>query len=63
MFRTNGTGVILFANDIALSTTFVSDSSFNARIPAEMTNQPVVLTLQARHPDGGRSNTVKLKVK
>jgi len=56
-------GVILFANDIALSTTFVSDSSFTARIPAEMTNQPGSLTLQARHPDGGRSNTAKLKVK
>jgi hypothetical protein len=56
-------GVTLFANDIALSTTYVSDGSFTARIPAEMTNQPGVLTLQARHPDGGRSNTVKLKVK
>ncbi len=56
-------GVILFANDIALSTTFVSDGSFTARIPAAMTNQPGVLTLQARHPDGGRSNTVKLKVR
>ena len=56
-------GVILFANDAALSTTYVSDVSFTARIPAEMTNQPGVLTLQARHPDGGRSNTMKLKVK
>jgi hypothetical protein len=56
-------GVILFAGDLALSTTYVSDVSFTARLPAEMTNQPGVLTLQARHPDGGRSNTVKLKVK
>ena len=56
-------GVILFANDAALSTTYGSDVSFAARIPAEMTNQPGVLTLQARHPDGGRSNTIKLKVK
>jgi hypothetical protein len=56
-------GVILFANDVALSTTFVSDGSFTARIPAELTNEPGALTLQARHPDGGRSNTVKLKVK
>jgi hypothetical protein len=55
-------GVVLFANGTALSTTFVSESSFTARIPAEMTAQPGVLTLQARHPDGGRSNTVKLKV-
>lgn len=55
-------GVVLFANETALSTTFVSEASFTARIPAEMTAQPGVLTLQARHPDGGRSNTVKLKV-
>ena len=56
-------GVILYANDAALSTTYVSDGSFTARIPAEMMNQPGALTLQARHPDGGRSNMVKLKVK
>lgn len=55
-------GVVLFANETALSTTFISEASFTARIPAEMTAQPGVLTLQARHPDGGRSNTVKLKV-
>ncbi|MEK6409236.1 MAG: lamin tail domain-containing protein [Acidobacteriota bacterium] len=56
-------GVVLFVNDIAVSTTFASDASFTARIPAEMTSQPGVLILQARHPDGGRSNTAKLKVK
>ncbi|HZM90726.1 MAG TPA: lamin tail domain-containing protein [Blastocatellia bacterium] len=56
-------GVILFANDTALSTTFVNDSTLTARIPADLTSQPGVLTLQARHPDGGRSNIVKLKVK
>jgi lamin tail-like protein/IPT/TIG domain-containing protein len=55
-------GVVLYANETALSTTFVSEASFTARIPAEMTAQPGVLTLQARHLDGGRSNTVKLKV-
>lgn len=56
-------GVILFANDIAVSTTFVSESEFTARIPDEMTIQPGLLTLQSRNPDGGRSNTVKLKIK
>lgn len=55
-------GVVLYANETALSTTFISDASFTARIPAEMTAQPGQLTLQARHPDGGRSNTVKLKI-
>ncbi|HEY3135442.1 MAG TPA: lamin tail domain-containing protein, partial [Blastocatellia bacterium] len=55
-------GVILFVNDVAVSTTYLSDSSLSARIPAEMMSQPGELTLQARHPDGGRSNTVKLKV-
>ena len=29
----------------------------------QVANQPGALTLQAHHPDGGRSNTVKLKVK
>jgi hypothetical protein len=56
-------GVILFANGIALHTTFVNEGSLTARIPAEMTSRPGVLTLQARHPDGGRSNTATLKVK
>jgi hypothetical protein len=55
-------GIVLYANDTALITTFLSDASFTARIPAEMTAQPAQLTLQARHPDGGRSNTVKFKV-
>ncbi len=55
-------GVILFANGTALSTTLVDDASLTARIPADMTNQPGVLMLQVRHPDGGRSNMVKFKV-
>jgi IPT/TIG domain-containing protein len=55
-------GVVLLVNDTAVSTSYVSDASFTARIPAEMTSQPGVLTLQARNPDGGRSNTVKFKV-
>jgi IPT/TIG domain len=56
-------GVVLYANGIALNTTFISDASFTARIPAEMTAQPGVISLQARDPDGGRSNTVTLKVR
>ena len=56
-------GVTLFANSKSLGTTFVNESSLIARIPAEMTSQPGVLMLQARNPDGGRSNSVKLKVK
>ena len=56
-------GVILFANGVALSTVFVNESSFTARIPGGMTRQPGLVTLQARHPDGGRSNTVAFKVK
>jgi len=55
-------GIVLFVNDVAVVTTYAGDASFTARIPAEMTSQPEVLTLQARHPDGGRSNTVKLTV-
>jgi hypothetical protein len=56
-------GVILFGDGIALSTTFVDEGSLRARIPSEMTSGPGVLTLQARHPDGGRSNIATLKVK
>ena len=55
-------GVVLFVNDIPVTTTYVDDASLTARIPAEMTSQPGVLMLQARHPDGGRSNTVKVMV-
>jgi len=55
-------GIVLFVNDVAVSTSFVSEIEFTARIPAEMTSQPGTLNLQARHPDGGRSNIVKVKV-
>jgi Lamin Tail Domain/IPT/TIG domain len=55
-------GVILFVNDVAVPTTFVSDTSLTARIPAEMTASAGKLTLQARHPDGGRSNRATLRV-
>jgi Lamin Tail Domain/IPT/TIG domain len=55
-------GVRLYVNDVAVPTTFVSDTSFTARIPTEMTAQPGRLTLQARHTDGGRSNRATLRV-
>jgi len=55
-------GIVLFAGDAPLSTTYIGETSFTARIPAELINQPGLLTLQARDPDGGRSNTVKFKV-
>jgi Lamin Tail Domain/IPT/TIG domain len=54
--------IILFVNDIAVATTAVSDTSFTARIPQEMTGKPGLLTLQARHADGGRSNKVTIRV-
>ncbi|MEK6299387.1 MAG: lamin tail domain-containing protein [Acidobacteriota bacterium] len=54
--------VLLFVGDTPVPTTFVSDASLTARIPASMTNQPGSLSLQARHADGGRSNKVTLKV-
>jgi hypothetical protein len=55
-------GVTLFVNDVAVPTTFVSDTSLTARIPAEMTGSAGKLTLQARHADGGRSNRATLRV-
>jgi hypothetical protein len=55
-------GITLFVNEVAVPTTFVSDTSFTARIPAEMIGRAGKLTLQARHADGGRSNRATLRV-
>jgi hypothetical protein len=55
-------GIVLFVDDTPVLTSFVSDASFTGRIPAAMTSQPGKLILQARHPDGGRSNKATLKV-
>jgi Lamin Tail Domain/IPT/TIG domain len=54
--------VILFVNDVAVPTTFVSETTFTARLPAGVTAQAGKLTLQARHADGGRSNRATLRV-
>jgi hypothetical protein len=54
--------IVLFVDDKPVPTTFVNETSFTARIPAEMTNVVGQLTIQARHTDGGRSNKIKIKV-
>jgi hypothetical protein len=54
--------IVLFVDDKPVPTTFVNETSFTARIPAEMTNLAGPLTIQARHTDGGRSNKIKIKV-
>lgn len=54
--------VTLFVNDVAVPTRFLNETSFTARFPAQMTATPGQLTLQARHPDGGRSNRVKVRI-
>lgn len=54
--------IVLFAGDMALPTTFINDTSFTARLSASITASVGELTLQARHPDGGRSNKVKLRI-
>lgn len=54
--------IVLFVNETAVATTFASDTSFIARIPAGITSRPGNLTLQARNADGGRSNKVTLKI-
>jgi lamin tail-like protein/IPT/TIG domain-containing protein len=54
--------VVLLVNDTPVTTDFVSDSSFAARVPAAMASQPGTLTLQARNADGGRSNRATLKI-
>jgi hypothetical protein len=55
-------GVILFVNDKAISTDFTSETAIVGRVPEEMTASAGVLTLQARNPDGGRSNKVTIRV-
>jgi hypothetical protein len=56
------TDIVLFADDRALPTTFISDTSFTARLPAQITGAAGQLTLQARQGDGGRSNRVKIRI-
>lgn len=56
-------GLVLFANENGLETSFISELSVRAQIPAEMIREPGVLNLQVRNPDGGRSNVVKLKIR
>jgi lamin tail-like protein/IPT/TIG domain-containing protein len=53
---------LLFVNDAAVPTEFVSENSLVARLPAELTSKPGNLILQARHANGGRSNKATLKV-
>ena len=55
-------GAKIFVDDAAVETNFVSETELRARIPAELTAAPGHLTLQARNPDGGRSNKVTVKV-
>ena len=55
-------GVVLLVNDSPVTSSFVSESSFVARVPAPMASQPGKLTLQARNADGGRSNKATLKI-
>jgi hypothetical protein len=55
-------GITLFIGERAAPTTFISDTEFTARIPEDGAKSPGVITLQARHRDGGRSNRVSIKV-
>ncbi len=55
-------GAKIFADDVAIETRFVSETELRARIPAELTAAPGHIALQARNPDGGRSNKATVKV-
>jgi lamin tail-like protein/IPT/TIG domain-containing protein len=55
-------GVVLFVNETAVATAFVSETLFMAQIPAELTASPGTITLQARNPDQGRSNKATITV-
>jgi hypothetical protein len=54
--------VVLFVNDSPVATAFVSDTEFTARIPAALTASPQVLTVQARHTNGGKSNKAEIRI-
>jgi len=54
--------MVLYASNVALAISYINDAFIKALIPAEMTQQPGVLHLQARNPDGGRSNVVSIRV-
>jgi hypothetical protein len=56
-------GVLLFVNEAAVPTRFVDETEIAATIPAELVAAPGLLVLQARHPNGARSNRVNLRVK
>jgi hypothetical protein len=55
-------GVVVFVNDKAAQTGFTSDTAVTVRIPVEMTAAAGTVALEARNPDGGRSNRVVIRV-
>ena len=55
-------GVTIAVGDALVETRFISEAELEARIPAELISAPGGLTLQARNPDGGRSNKVTIRV-
>ena len=55
-------GVLIFINDQSAPISRPTETSVVVRIPSAMTAQPGELLMQARNPDGGRSNKVRIKV-
>jgi hypothetical protein len=54
--------VVLYVNERPVPTHFSNEAEITATIPRDLTSAAATLELQARHPDGGRSNKVKIKV-
>jgi hypothetical protein len=54
--------VVLFVNEHAVASVYVSETEFTARIPARLTAALGVLMVQARHADGGRSNKTQIRI-
>ncbi|MCI0487323.1 MAG: lamin tail domain-containing protein [Blastocatellia bacterium] len=55
-------GIVLLVGEQEVPTDFISETRLTARIPAEMRTSPGRLEIQARNPDGGRSNIATIKV-
>jgi hypothetical protein len=55
-------GITVFAGGASLETSFINETVLKVKIPRSLTQNAGSILLQARNPDGGRSNMVTIKV-
>jgi hypothetical protein len=54
--------VSVFMDDQLIPTTNATQTSLRVRIPASITSRAGAVSMQARNPDGGRSNRVRIRI-